>query len=118
MSFNYRKSQMEKLKITNIDFGVNLQMRDSNDNHTNWLALRTDEFERITDILGGNRKKSNARQAVEILKAVYLEYRNEFLTIDKFAEHNGLSVEVAAGMTGLGKYYLENPLATDFPMDK
>ena len=33
----------------------------------------------------------------------YLDYRNNYLTVDKFAEHNGLTYEQASVLLGEGK---------------
>jgi hypothetical protein len=48
-----------------------------------------------------------------ILTAVYLEWRNNYLTIDKYAEHNGLLVNEAQRLIDLSRdvFYHQHPEA-------
>lgn len=45
----------------------------------------------------------------ELLAALYLDYRNNYLTIEKFAEHNGLYVEEAQDLLKIARHCLEYP---------
>jgi hypothetical protein len=45
-------------------------------------------------------KTTTARQA---LTALYLEYINDFLTVEKFAEHHGITVEQAKVLIPLAR---------------
>lgn len=39
----------------------------------------------------------------DILIAAYLDYRNNYLTIEKYAEHNGLSIEQGYALITLAR---------------
>lgn len=39
----------------------------------------------------------------KVLQELYLDYRNDYLTVDKFAEHNLLAVDDAAMLIELGR---------------
>lgn len=41
------------------------------------------------------------------LNEIYLDYFNNYLTIDKFAEHNGITVDMARKLISIGKYIHE-----------
>jgi hypothetical protein len=47
-------------------------------------------------------------QLREVLIAAYLDYRNDYLTVEKYAEHNGLTVEQADVIMTLGKGIFES----------
>lgn len=41
------------------------------------------------------------------LNEIYVDYLNNYLTIEKFAEHNGLTKEHAASVLNAGRYVHE-----------
>lgn len=47
----------------------------------------------------------------DILIAAYLEYRNDYLTVAKYAEHNGLTYEQGSKLIDLGRelFYSNHP---------
>ena len=44
----------------------------------------------------------------DTLVSVYLDWRNNYLTVDKFAEHNGLSVQQAKDLITLATSVFES----------
>lgn len=45
----------------------------------------------------------------DYLNSVYLDYFNNYLTVDKFAEHNGLTYSEALELLKVAKSCHENP---------
>lgn len=45
----------------------------------------------------------------EKLTAIYLDWVNNYLTLETFAEHNGLHLDEAAALIHLAKTIFENP---------
>lgn len=43
----------------------------------------------------------------EVLRAIYCNWRNNYLTVDKFAEHNGLTSEQAVKLIDLSREVFE-----------
>ena len=41
------------------------------------------------------------------LNEIYLDYFNNYLTIDKFAEHNGITIDMARELIAIGRYIHE-----------
>jgi hypothetical protein len=46
-------------------------------------------------------------QMNSILRKAYLDYTNNYLTLERFAEHNALDFEDAAVVVGMGEKYHE-----------
>lgn len=49
------------------------------------------------------------RELRNVLIDYWLDYRNNYLTIDKFAEHNGLTVQQAADLIRQAKVIFNSP---------
>ena len=49
-----------------------------------------------------------AQLAHQYLADLYLDWFNNFLSIEAFAAHNGITEEHAQALIDLGKYYHEN----------
>lgn len=47
--------------------------------------------------------------ARDTLIALYLEWRNDFLTVERFAEHHGLTVQDAQALIALARTVTEQP---------
>jgi hypothetical protein len=45
----------------------------------------------------------------DILINAYLDYRNNYLTVEKYAEHNGLSYQQALDLINLGSRVFHSP---------
>ena len=58
------------------------------------------------------------KQISEIANELYLDRVNNFLTLPVFAEHYGISDEVAKIILDLGRLKQEQPAQFDFPKDK
>jgi hypothetical protein len=43
----------------------------------------------------------------EEYKNLYLEYINDYLTVEKFAEHKGLTIKLANNVINLGRYFYQ-----------
>ncbi len=39
----------------------------------------------------------------DVLRSIYCDWRNDYLTVDKFAEHNGLTSEQAVNLIDLAR---------------
>lgn len=48
-------------------------------------------------------------EACEALAAIYLDYFNNYLTVEKFAEHNGLHENEAETLINLGREVANRP---------
>ena len=44
----------------------------------------------------------------EILKNIYLKYKNDYLTAEKMAEHNEIDEEDIKILIEMGRYYFNN----------
>jgi hypothetical protein len=59
-----------------------------------------------------------ARKTTQLLVETYLDRVNNYLTLEKFAEHNGLDLDFAKKLLELGKMAHEQPELYDYPSDK
>lgn len=44
----------------------------------------------------------------EFLKNIYIEYKNDYLTSEKMAEHNGIDEKDIKLLIEMGRYYYNN----------
>lgn len=51
-------------------------------------------------------------------KSVYIYKTNNYLTVEKFAEHQGLSIALAKKILDLGQHIHEKPADAQHPMDR
>ena len=44
----------------------------------------------------------------QMLKNIYIEYKNDYLTTERMAEHNGMDEEDIKLLIEMGRYYFNN----------